>query len=36
VASGLPTRVGLEDTTAGPDGEPVIGNAELVRLALDA
>jgi uncharacterized protein (DUF849 family) len=31
---GLPTRIGLEDTTAGPDGEPVSGNAELVRLAL--
>ena len=32
---GLPTRIGLEDTTTGPDGEPVSGNAELVRLALD-
>jgi uncharacterized protein (DUF849 family) len=32
---GLPTRIGLEDITAGPDGEPVSGNAELVRLALD-
>jgi uncharacterized protein (DUF849 family) len=31
---GLPTRIGLEDTTAGPGGEPVSGNAELVRLAL--
>ena len=31
---GLPTRIGLEDTTAGPDGEPVSGNAELVRCAL--
>ena len=31
---GLPTRIGLEDTTAGPDGAPVSGNAELVRLAL--
>lgn len=31
---GLPTRIGLEDTTAGPDGEPVAGNAELARLAL--
>jgi uncharacterized protein (DUF849 family) len=30
---GLPTRIGLEDTTAGPEGEPVSGNAELVRLA---
>ncbi len=33
---GLLTRIGLEDTTAGPDGEPVSGNAELVRLALSA
>ena len=33
--AGLPTRIGLEDTTAGPDGEPVSGNADLVRLALD-
>jgi uncharacterized protein (DUF849 family) len=33
---GLPTRIGLEDTTAGPDGQPVSGNAELVRLALAA
>jgi beta-keto acid cleavage enzyme len=32
---GLPTRIGLEDTTAGPDGKPVSGNAELVRLALE-
>jgi uncharacterized protein (DUF849 family) len=32
---GLPTRIGLEDTTAGPDGEPAGGNAELVRLALE-
>ena len=31
---GLPTRIGLEDTTACPAGEPVSGNAELVRLAL--
>jgi uncharacterized protein (DUF849 family) len=31
---GVPTRIGLEDCTAGPDGEPVSGNAELVRLAL--
>ena len=31
---GLPTRVGLEDTTAGPDGLAVSGNAELVQLAL--
>jgi uncharacterized protein (DUF849 family) len=32
---GLPTRIGLEDITAGPDGEPVSGNAELVRRALE-
>jgi uncharacterized protein (DUF849 family) len=32
---GLPTRVGLEDVTAGPEGQPVDGNAELVRLALE-
>ena len=32
---GLPTRIGLEDTTAGPDGKPVSGNAELVRRALE-
>ena len=31
---GLATRIGLEDTTTGPAGEPVSGNAELVRLAL--
>jgi uncharacterized protein (DUF849 family) len=31
---GLATRIGLEDTLAGPGGEPVAGNAELVRLAL--
>ncbi|EWC62434.1 protein of unknown function DUF849 [Actinokineospora spheciospongiae] len=31
---GLPTRIGLEDTLLGPGGEPVSGNAELVRLAL--
>jgi uncharacterized protein (DUF849 family) len=30
---GLPTRIGLEDVTAGPSGEPVTGNGELVRLA---
>jgi uncharacterized protein (DUF849 family) len=35
-ALGLPTRIGLEDTIAGPYGEPVTGNAELVRLALTA
>jgi uncharacterized protein (DUF849 family) len=33
---GLPTRIGLEDITAGPRGEPVSGNAELIRLALAA
>jgi uncharacterized protein (DUF849 family) len=33
---GLPTRIGLEDTTVGPDGQPVSGNAELTRLALAA
>jgi uncharacterized protein (DUF849 family) len=32
---GLPTRIGPEDTTHGPDGGPVSGNAELTRLALD-
>ncbi len=32
---GLPTRIGLEDTTTGPDGQPVSGNAELVQLALE-
>ena len=31
---GLPTRIGLEDTTVGPDGSAVSGNAELVQLAL--
>lgn len=31
---GLATRIGLEDTLTGPDGEPVPDNAELVRLAL--
>jgi uncharacterized protein (DUF849 family) len=31
---GLPTRIGLEDTIAGPDGSTVQGNAELVQLAL--
>jgi len=31
---GLPTRIGLEDTTVGPDGSTVEGNAELVQLAL--
>lgn len=32
---GLPTRIGLEDTLAGPDGGPASGNAELVRYALE-
>ena len=32
---GLPTRAGLEDTTAGPDGVPAEGNAELIRQALE-
>jgi uncharacterized protein (DUF849 family) len=32
---GLPTRIGLEDTLANPDGEAVRGNAELVRYALE-
>jgi hypothetical protein len=31
---GLPTRIGMEDTTTGPTGQPVTDNAELVRLAL--
>lgn len=31
---GLATRIGLEDTTTGPSGQPVTGNADLVRLAL--
>jgi uncharacterized protein (DUF849 family) len=31
---GLPTRIGLEDTTVGPAGEPVTDNADLVRRAL--
>jgi len=33
---GLPTRIGLEDTLTGPAGQAVGGNADLVRLALDA
>ena len=32
---GLATRIGLEDTLAGPDGGLVSGNAELVRCALE-
>jgi uncharacterized protein (DUF849 family) len=31
---GLATRIGLEDTATGPAGQPVSGNADLVRLAL--
>ena len=31
---GLDTRIGLEDTLVGPNGEPVADNAELVRHAL--
>ena len=31
---GLPTRIGLEDVLAGPQGQQVADNAELVRLAL--
>lgn len=31
---GLATRIGLEDTTTGPRGQSVTGNADLVRLAL--
>ena len=31
---GLPSRIGLEDTTVGPGGAPVSGNAELMQLAL--
>ncbi|WP_299538946.1 3-keto-5-aminohexanoate cleavage protein [uncultured Streptomyces sp.] len=34
LALGLETRVGLEDTLTGPDGEPVADNGALVRLAL--
>jgi uncharacterized protein (DUF849 family) len=30
---GYELRIGLEDTLTGPDGRPVAGNAELVRLA---
>ena len=33
---GVATRIGLEDTLAGPDGGPVSGNGDLVRLALAA
>jgi len=31
---GVATRIGLEDTVAGPDGGPAGGNGDLVRLAL--
>jgi uncharacterized protein (DUF849 family) len=31
---GLPTRIGLEDVTSGPSGDPVTGNADLVGRAL--
>jgi uncharacterized protein (DUF849 family) len=31
---GLATRIGLEDVTAGPDGESAASNAELVSHAL--
>lgn len=31
---GLPTRIGLEDTTVGPRGEPVADNTDLVRRGL--
>lgn len=33
-ALGLPARIGLEDTTCGPDGAGVGGNAELISLAI--
>jgi uncharacterized protein (DUF849 family) len=32
---GLPSRIGLEDTTVGPDGAPASGNAELTQLAME-
>jgi uncharacterized protein (DUF849 family) len=31
---GLRTRIGLEDVTSGPSGDPVTGNADLVGRAL--
>lgn len=34
VERGVPTRIGLEDVLEGPDGEPVAGNADLVRAAV--
>ena len=33
-ALGLPARIGLEDTTSGPDGRAVTGNGELTSLAI--
>jgi uncharacterized protein (DUF849 family) len=33
VRRGLDTRIGLEDTLAGPDGQPTAGNEALVRAA---
>jgi uncharacterized protein (DUF849 family)/uncharacterized membrane protein YeaQ/YmgE (transglycosylase-associated protein family) len=33
VREGLQTRIGLEDTLTGPDGERVEGNADLIRAA---
>lgn len=35
VASGVSTRIGLEDVVEGPDGASVADNAELVRLAVE-
>jgi uncharacterized protein (DUF849 family) len=35
VRRGIDTRIGLEDTLLGPDGNPVSGNADLVRAAVD-
>jgi uncharacterized protein (DUF849 family) len=32
---GLPTRIGLEDTLLNPDGSAAVGNADLIRRALD-
>ncbi len=34
VRRGIDTRIGLEDTTRGPDGEVVTANADLVRAAV--
>jgi uncharacterized protein (DUF849 family) len=33
-ALGLPARIGLEDTTSGPDGSAVTGNGQLTSLAI--